>query len=74
MSKRKKNKSNDKIKELQRQYIIAYYKRNPDVFVERELEVKLHKWQKLWLKFIFRRGFKNEGVLQDQEGSVCNQE
>lgn len=42
--------SKPKIKEKQRQMIIAYYKRNPDVFVERELGVKLTKWQKFILK------------------------
>lgn len=37
-------------KEKQRQMIIAYYKRNPDIFMERELEVKLTWWQRFILK------------------------
>lgn len=30
--------------------IIAYYKRNLDIFMERELEVKLTWWQRFILK------------------------
>lgn len=37
-------------KEKQRQMIIAYYKRNLDVFMEWELEVKLTWWQRFILK------------------------
>lgn len=74
---KRKNKINKNIqKELRKQYVIAYYKRNPDIFVERELEVQLYWWQKKLLKFIFRRGFKDDKgkLLQNQENSNRNQE
>ena len=75
MGKRKSKIAKENIKkEMMKQYVIAYYKRNPDIFVERELEVKLHWWQKKLLRFIFKRGFKDEELLQDQESSICNQE
>lgn len=41
-------------KEKQRQMIIAYYRRNPDVFLERELGIKLTNWQKFFLKHMMR--------------------
>ena len=46
----KVSKNKYKIKEKQRQMIIAYYKRNLDIFMERELEVKLTWWQRFILK------------------------
>ena len=49
--------SESKTKEKQRQMIIAYYKRNLDVFMERELEVKLTKWQRFILRHMrFKNG------------------
>ena len=61
MSKRKKHnatkqKENAKQIEKQRQMaiLVAFYKRNLDVFIERELGVKLTKWQKFVLKRMVR--------------------
>ena len=61
MSKRKKHnatkqKENAKQIEKQRQMaiLIGFYKRNLDVFIERELGVKLTKWQKFVLKRMVR--------------------
>lgn len=45
--------------EFERQTAIAYYKKNPVIFVERELGVELYAWQKALLKLIFDWGFKN---------------
>lgn len=45
--------------EMQRKMAIEYYKRNPVVFVSRELEVDLYWWQKVLLNFTFKWGFKN---------------
>lgn len=50
---------NNLSKDAQRKIAIGYYKRNPDVFVSRELGVDLYWWQKKLLKFIFKWGFKN---------------
>lgn len=59
-SKRKyKNKDSQMSLEMKRQMAIAYYKRNPVIFVERELGVELYGWQKTLLKFMFGWGFKN---------------
>ena len=49
--------SESKTKEKQRQMIIAYYKRNLDLFIEENLEVKLTKWQKFILRHMrFKNG------------------
>ena len=50
--------SESKTKEKQRQMIIAYYKLNLDVFMERELEVKLTKWQRFILRHMRLRDGK----------------
>ena len=56
MSKQKKH--NVK-KQKQMEILIAFYKRNPDVLIERELGVKLTKWQKFILKRMrFKDGTK----------------
>ena len=52
-------KKKDFTKEAQVKIAIAYYKRNPVVFVERELGVELYAWQRVLLNFIFKWGFKN---------------
>lgn len=39
-----------KLTDKEQQMIIAYYKRNPDIFIEAQLEVKLTWWQRFILK------------------------
>lgn len=62
MAKRSKKKENNtgKQKERQRQeaMVIAYYKRNLPLMIERELDVKLSKWQTFLLKLV-QKGIKN---------------
>lgn len=59
-SKKKTKKSvNSMTPKMKKEMAIAYYKRNPDIFVERELGVELYGWQRALLKFLFKRGFKN---------------
>lgn len=54
MSKQKKH--NVK-KQRQLEILVAYYKRNPDIFIERELGVKLTKWQRFILRHMrFKNG------------------
>ena len=63
MGKKNKKRSNKQnktaTKKMQKEMAIAYYKRNPVIFVERELGVEMYGWQKVLLKFLFKRGFKN---------------
>lgn len=59
MSKKHKKNNNKPTTEMQRQMAIAYYKKFPVIFVERELGVELYSWQKWLLKFMFKWGFKN---------------
>ena len=54
MSKRKKQNVNKQIskKEAQQMVLVAFYKRNLDMFIERELEVELSWWQKKLLRIV----------------------
>lgn len=53
-----KNKSK-KTKQAKKAIAIAYYKKNPVIFFERELGVELYAWQKMWLNLMFKWGYKN---------------
>lgn len=57
MSKRKQQNKNKQLKEKQMQIVIAYYKRNLNVMLERELGVKPSWWQKFLLKLV-QKGIK----------------
>lgn len=61
MSKKKRYKKHNVNKQKQIKIITAYYKRNLDIFVERELNVKLTWWQRFILKRMrFKDGKKNK--------------
>lgn len=64
MSKKKKHKQHKQhnvSKQKQLQIIKAFYKRNLDIFVERELNVKLTKWQRFILKRMRLKDGKKQG-------------
>lgn len=50
MSKKKRYKKHNVDKQKELEIVIAFYKRNLDVFVERELNIKLTWWQRFILK------------------------
>lgn len=52
MSKRKQQNENEHFNDKQVQLVIAYYKRNLDVMLERELGVKTSWWQKFLLNIV----------------------
>ena len=65
MSKRKKHNNNKQQaqiskKEAQMAVVRAFYIRNIDVMLERELEVELTKWQKFLLKLVQKGIKRNE--------------
>ena len=49
-NKSKKIQKNKVTQQVKKEMVIAFYKRNLDVFVERELGVKLNWWQRFILK------------------------
>lgn len=57
MSKRKQQNKNKQLKEKQMQIVIAYYKRNLSVMLERELGIKPSWWQNFLLKLV-QKGIK----------------
>ena len=52
MSKRKQQNENEHFNDKQVQLVIAYYKRNLDVMLERELGIKTSWWQKFLLNLV----------------------
>lgn len=58
-SRGKQKRTKNNMQQRQEAILIAYYKNNPVEFFERELGVKLTKWQKFLLKMVKKRGFKN---------------
>ena len=60
MAKRKRYSTRNKNKEIERrkkEVVISFYRSNPELFFERELGIKLKKYQKLLLKLIVKGGF-----------------
>ena len=60
MAKRKRYSTRNKNKEIEKrkqEVVISFYRSNPELFFERELGIKLKKYQKLLLKLIEKGGF-----------------
>lgn len=55
-----KKQRQEKELKMQSEMLIAFYRKNLVLFVERELGVKLNKWQKILLSLV-QRGVDNYG-------------